>query len=121
MKWLKQHFGRVSYWGLFVPVFCLLFILTSNGCTYPSPGYYERAEKDRQDMVFHIKKNELNTYATAKNTGDANSIKELDKKHGEIPLPREIPKDQNSGDWIETLLYILLGMSGLGGILQGLY
>lgn len=98
--------------------FCLLLSVIS-ACTLPSGGYYSRMEDKAENMLNVARKNEKNTKLLAENTTDENKKAKWRKEYTEIPDPVKTPKDKNSGDWLETLLYILLGMSGLGGMAKG--
>ena len=109
-----------SLWGYLPLLLCLSFILMANAsCTFPSEGYYARMENKAEMNLFTLKKIDENTRALVLNTGNELEINAWKKRIGQIEKPVQAPGDKNSGNWIETLLYILLGMSGLGGMAKG--
>ena len=112
--------------------FCLLLSVIS-ACTLPSGGYYSRMENKAENMLNIARKNEANTYATAKNTsttakntGDETSKKEtakitreLETSRESIPAPEKVPEDKNSGDWTDILFYILFTYLGVEKVAKG--
>jgi hypothetical protein len=110
-------------WKLFTGLelflfFGLCFALIS-GCTLPSPGHYKRVENKLESIRVASEKNKENTEALVKNQVKGAERKEWEKAVSGVNPFEQAPKDKNSGDWVETLLYILLGMSGLGGMAKG--
>lgn len=120
MKWNPGTLCNGHF--LFSPIFVsllLTLIASTSGCTLPSGGYFERNEDLLGSIDNSLKKNETNTKLLAENTTDEKKKAKWRKEHEEIPDPVKAPKDENSGDWIETLLYILLGNSVLGVVAKG--
>lgn len=113
-----QKIGYLFIRLLLSVCFCLL-ILSLDGCTLASDGWYSRMENKAEMSLFALNKIDENTRALVKNTGNETVINEWKNNLKNVRKPQDAPNDKNSGDWIETLLYILLGASGLGGVAKG--
>ena len=102
-----SHFWKGA-WMVFVILMLLLglvFLLWVNtGCTMPSKGWFERIEIKAVEIEAH-------TRAQADTIKDEAIQAERTER---LKAVANVPKDNNTGDWLETLIYILLGVSGFG-------
>jgi hypothetical protein len=69
--------------------------------------------------VFILQKIDKNTGASVRATKDKEIIFDWEEELKKIKIPTKSPEDNSSSDWLETLIYILIGMSGLGGVAKG--
>lgn len=87
------------------------FLLLS-GCTMPSDGWFQRIEQNVSEIREATQKAVINTSATAKAVGTAETELERERLLREVPRVPTAPSDSNTADWLETVLYILTALTG---------
>jgi len=123
---------------------CLLSFFIMSSCTLPRDGWFKDIEDKLDKIKVSSEKISVDTKATAKASQETskdtkaiadNTIKDPEKRatwkddrkdikiwldeRYKVPDHTPAPEDKNSVNWIETLLYVLLGVSGLGGLGKG--
>lgn len=136
---LSFYVLRLIFFG-----FMLYLLSVGSGCTWPRDGWFKGMEDKLDKIVVNTEKISVDTKATSKASQETskdtkaiadNTIKDPEKRKTwkedrddlevwlneryKVPVHTPAPLDKKPTDWLETLIYILLGISGIGGMAKG--
>jgi len=120
MKCLQKFASGLHIFFSMALPFTLFFLCASlNACTFASDGWHSRMETMAGETLKTARHNQENTRALVLATEKKEIIANWEKRKEKIPEPSPVPEDKDGTTLIETLLYILLSMSGLGAVGKG--